>query len=282
MTISWLCKTMLYHGDIHLLASDPILLRDSFSDSSLTLSRTSGYPCLPIRSLQPLAKAFCTDLTVQGLGSQVKVFLGQTKAWLNLCQRIAQCNPLKPLPVTSITHIYTYNTKHCYCLHCGFPAIQPAQTIASCHTILPYDLSNGLRMSLANANKQRLELTFLVALQSSNWRWIAWSASPEHQRMWLISRLELYDIWFCWGYECYPDIQALVKVTSPSEGLSFQDTTIQPHKLLLFCLYLVIWMCCIVGIIESLLCCIVLWSSVLYPLRHGIMASPLGQGMAPA
>ena len=56
------------------------LLRDSFSDSSLTLSRTSGYPCLPIRSLQPLAKAFCTDLTVQGLGSQVKVFLGQTKA----------------------------------------------------------------------------------------------------------------------------------------------------------------------------------------------------------
>lgn len=97
-------------------------------------------------------------------------------------------------PKTSTCYLYnTYNTKHCYCLHCGFPAIQPAQTIASCHTIFPYDLSNGLRMSLANANKQRLELTILVALQSNNWRWIAWSASPEHQRMWLISRLEMYD-----------------------------------------------------------------------------------------
>lgn len=282
MTISWLCLqdyAIPWRRSPVGFRSDSATVRDSFSDSSLTLSSTSGYPCLPIRSLQPLAKAFCTDLTVQGLGSQVKVFLGQTKAWLNLCQRIAQCNPLKPLPVTSITYIYIWHKTLL------LPTLWlPCNPTRTNNSIMPHDLairsfkrspdvSSKCEQAAARIDLPRCTSEQQLKVNSLKRK----SRTPEN-----VTDIKTRDVWFCWGYECYPDIQALVKVTSPSEGLSFQDTTIQPHKLLLFCLYLVIWMCCIVGIIESLLCCIVLWSSVMYPLRHGIMASPLGQGMAPA
>ena len=58
--------------------------------------------CIKVKSLQPLARAFCTDLTVQGLGSQVKVFLSQRRVmYLHphyIPVQIVKCTPnqIKP------------------------------------------------------------------------------------------------------------------------------------------------------------------------------------------
>ena len=177
-------------------------------------------------------------------------------------------------PKTSTCYLYnTYNTKHCYCLHCGFPAIQPAQTIASCPHDLSIrsfkrssDVSSKCEQAAARIDHPRCTSEQQLKVNSLKRK----SRTPEN-----VTDIKTRDVWFRWGYECYPDIHALVKVTSPSEGLSFPGHHNSNHINCCCSVYMDVLYCVV-------LCCIVLWSSVMYPMRHGIMASPLGQGMAPA